>query len=173
VYNGQTDITDNAVITISREQTSIYEESLQLIDGVLEIVFKKDAVIPDGVQSLSYLITAVVDGLEVTKKFKVHVFVGDVSYDLRTSTSVIKKNQYGTYAPSEVRVYIDKSELSNTKSSEKEINWIEEGLTVYYTVNDNPHSSKNLSDVQEAAGKYYACIPLASDTFGTSDFPSL
>ena len=173
VYKGTEDVTAQASISITREHDAIYEERLQLIDGSLEIEYKKDTVIPTGIQVLNYCVTASLDGLEVTKRFKVYVFVGDVSYDLRPSTSVIRKDNSGNYTPSNIRIYVDKTELANITSAYKGINWSEENITVYYTVNENPLTSQSLVPTDSDAGETFATITLTPDMFGSLTNPSL
>jgi hypothetical protein len=64
-----------------------------------------------------------------------------VSYDLRPSTSVIRKDKSGNYTPSNLKIYVDKTELANITNAQRGINWSEENITVYYTVNENTLTS--------------------------------
>jgi hypothetical protein len=82
------------------------------------------------------LITANVNGVIVTKKFKVLVLVGNTSYDLRLSSTVLKLDQYGGFSPDFIRVYVDKSQFSVNQETTTGIDWANENLVVYYTVNN-------------------------------------
>ena len=170
VYDGVTQL-GNAILSVERaDHTEEFEEVLRVVDNTLEIKYKQGATINQ--THLSYIITASINGVIVTKKFKVLVLVGNTSYDLRLSSTVLKLDQYGAFSPDLIRVYVDKSQLSVNQETTTGIDWTNENLSVYYTIN-NEGSFPYYLTPSSIGNQTCADIAISASMFGEAVQPSL
>lgn len=170
VYDGITQL-GNAILSVERaDHTEEFEEVLRVVDNTLEIKYKQGATINQ--THLNYIITASVNGVVVTKKFKVLVLVGNTSYDLRLSSTVLKLDQYGAFSPDLIRVYVDKSQLSVNQETTTGIDWANENLSVYYTINNEGAFPYYLTP-SSIGNQACADISISSSMFGEAVQPSL
>ena len=124
--------------------------------GEITIQLSKSIAIPKEITRLEYTLQAVLKetGTAMQKRFKINVFTGNTSTQLRVGSSVIRKDVNNVYYPSKVRCYVDQQTIGLNSSETQEIDWESAGYQLMYNINNDDESTTRVLCTKGKDGYY-------------------